>query len=215
MKLKLIIVVLYALVLLVVAWLPVRSFASPETTKQKSQISIPLDTQRRRGLVLFNHKTHEALLNPDTTFKHKGRPNVACITCHHTVTEVTSFKQFQNCSDCHKNEANPGNPDDVEGIDLNAREIYHRLCISCHRATEFRASNYRIKDSKFTKCGECHEKDSNIVVTADLRDEQPPVLDPNEEIYPLRAIIKNYPAPREIVKTPVDPPIGYAGESRI
>jgi hypothetical protein len=215
MKLKLIIVVLYALALSVAAFLPMRSYAAPETTQQKTQISIPLDTKGRRGLVLFDHKKHESLLNPDTTFKHKGRPNVACITCHHTVTEVTSFKQFQSCSDCHKNEANPVNPDDAEGIDLNAREIYHRLCISCHRASEFRASNYRIKDSKFTKCGECHEKDSNIVVTADLRDEQPPVLDPNEEIYPLRAIIKNYPAPGEIVKTPFDPPTGYAGASRI
>jgi UDP-N-acetylmuramoyl-L-alanyl-D-glutamate--2,6-diaminopimelate ligase len=28
---------------------------------------------------------------------------------------------------------------------LNAREIYHRLCISCHRATDFRASNYRME----------------------------------------------------------------------
>src|SRR5688500_7130854 len=101
MKLKLIFVALYMLALLVAVLLPGRSLASPETTQQKTQISMPLDVGGRRGLVLFDHKKHEALLNPDTTFKHKGRPNVACITCHHTVTEVTTFKQFQSCSDCH------------------------------------------------------------------------------------------------------------------
>jgi hypothetical protein len=215
MKLKLIFIALYALTLLVAVFVPAPSLASPETTQQKTQISMQLDTGGRRGLVLFDHKKHEALLNPDQTFKHKGRPNVACISCHHTVTEVTDRKQFQSCADCHKNEANAVNPDDAEGIDLNAREIYHRLCISCHRASEFRASNYRIKDSKFTKCGECHDRGANVLATAEVRDEQPPPLDPNEVIYPPRTIVKNYPAPGEIVTTPFDPPTGYAGASRI
>src|SRR5438876_4831717 len=140
MKLKVIIVVLYALALFIAVLSPARSFAAIETVQQSNRILIQLDTTGRRGLVLFDHKKHEALLNPDTTFKHQARPNVACISCHHSVKDITNLKQFQNCTDCPKNEANAANPDDTDGIDLNSREIYHRLCISCHRASEFRAS---------------------------------------------------------------------------
>jgi hypothetical protein len=215
MKLKLIFVALYAVALAIAVFLPVRSLASSEPVQQRNRFAIQLDETGRRGLVLFNHKKHEALINPDASFKHKARPNLACIGCHHSVKEITDLKQFQNCSSCHKNEANAANPDDAEGIDLNAREIYHRLCISCHRASNFRASNYRIKDSKFTKCGECHDKEATIVASAPVTDERAPLLDPNEVIYPPRTIVKNYPAPGEIVTTPVDPPIGYAGASRI
>jgi hypothetical protein len=214
MKLKLIIVGLYALAIFIAVLSP-RSFASSETAPQNNRVLIQLDTTGRRGLVLFDHKKHEALLNPDPTFKHKARPNVACISCHHTAKEITDLKQFQNCTNCHKDLANAANPDDADGIDLNSREIYHRMCISCHRATEFRASNYRIKESKFTKCGECHDRDANITAAAPVTDERAPFLDPNEEIYPPRSVVKNYPAPGEVVTTPFDPPIGYAGKSRI
>lgn len=223
MKLKLVILALYTVALVLVTLLPGRSFASLpvasedtlESVTQRANVAIPLDINGRRGLVLFDHKKHEAVINPDPTFKHKGRPNVACISCHHTVTEVTLRQQFQNCSDCHKDEANPVNPDDADGIDLNAREIYHRLCISCHRASNFQASNYRIQNSKFTRCSDCHDRDATAVARAAAGDEEPPPIDPNEEIYPPAPIFKTRPARGEIVSTAVDPPLGYAGKSRI
>jgi hypothetical protein len=211
MLLKLAIIVLYGLALAIAMCLPARSLASPDAPQMNFQM--PLDTTGRRGLVLFNHKTHEALINPDQTFKHKAQANIACTGCHHSVKEITEYRQFQKCSDCHKNEANPANPDDAEGIDLNAREIYHRLCISCHRATEFRASNYRIKESKFTRCGECHDKDASPVAAV-LDDPQPP-LDPNEVIYPPRDVVSTIPPPGTKLTTPFEPPLGYAGKSRI
>ena len=215
MRLKIVIVALYGLTLLAAALLPSRLFAASEEAAAQDPRAIQLDISGRRGLVLFDHKKHEAVLNPDPTFKHKARPNVACISCHHTVQEVTQLPQFRNCSDCHKDEANAVNPDDAEGIDLNAREIYHRLCISCHRASEFKVSNYRVQNSKFTRCGECHDRDATVVARALTGDEQPPPLDPNEEIYPPAAVVKTRPAPGEVIATPVEPPLGYAGRSRI
>lgn len=215
MRLKLVVVALYAVTLLVVALAPARLLASPEEAASQNQRAIQLDISGRRGLVLFDHKKHEALLNPDPTFKHKARPNVACVGCHHTVKEITAVSQFQNCAACHKDEANPVNPDDADGIDLNAREIYHRLCISCHRASNFQASNYRVQNSKFTRCGECHDRDATAVARAIVGDEQPPPVDPNEEIYPPRPVFKTRPAPGEIIQTPMDAPSGYAGKSRI
>ncbi|MBI3652938.1 MAG: cytochrome c3 family protein [Acidobacteria bacterium] len=215
MKLKFIIVALYLVAFVVVVQSSARSNAALDATQQSKPVPIQLDAQGQRGLVVFDHKKHEALLNPDATFKHKARPNLACIGCHHTVKEVTDLKQFQNCTDCHKDIANDKNPDDADSIDLNRREIYHRLCISCHRATDFRASNYRIQNSKFTKCSECHDRGNMGSEMAQVNDEQAPFLNPNEEIYPPRSLVKNYPAPGEVINTAFDPPIGYAGKSRI
>ncbi len=211
MRLKLAIIILYGLTFAMAMGRPVGSLASSDTPQMNFQI--PLDVAGKRGLVLFNHKTHEALINPDQTFKHQAPANLACIGCHHSVKEITQAGQFQKCSACHKNEAHPANPDDAEGIDLNAREIYHRLCISCHRATNFRASNYRVKESKFTRCSECHDRDASPV--AQLADEPQPPLDPNEVIYPPREVAATLPPPGTKIASPFDLPLGYAGKSRI
>ena len=214
MRLKIVIVALYGLTLLSAAFLPSRSLARRPVPASQNQQAIALDTQGRRGLVMFDHKKHEAVLHPDPTFKHQARAGLACVGCHHTVTAVTQVNQFQSCAVCHKDEANPSNPDDGEGIDLNAREIYHRLCISCHRATTFQASNYRIQNSRFTRCSDCHDRDATVVARALTGDEQPPPLDPNEEIYPPAPVVKTRPAPGETISTPTDPPLGFAGASR-
>ncbi|MEW6130701.1 MAG: cytochrome c3 family protein [Acidobacteriota bacterium] len=213
MRFKLVIVVLYVLASAIASL----SFVRPLNSSDDAQtgFQIPLDLAGKRGLVLFNHKKHEALINADQTFKHKAQPNVACTGCHHSVKEITQAKQFQKCSSCHKNEANAANPDDSDGIDLNAREIYHRLCISCHRASNFRASNYRIRDSKFTRCGECHDRDANTATIARVEDELQPALDPNEVIYPKPEPKRLVPDANEKIVSPFDLPLGYAGKSRI
>lgn len=167
---------------------------------------LPLDVSGRRGPVFFDHKKHESVFNPDPAFPHKARPGLACIGCHHTVKEVTDISGFRKCSSCHKSEGDPANPDDRDGYDLNAREVFHRLCISCHRASRLRASNERFANATFTRCGECHDKGA---ATPDIAEKAPPTP-PVEE--PLEDRIRAGPAPAAATAvTPTDPPRGFAG----
>src|SRR5262249_22689959 len=93
-----------------------------------------LGANGRRGQGLLFHQKHESLITPDPNSPHTPTTGVACTGCHHTVKQVTDAEQFQKCSACHKGEGDADNPDDKEGYDLNAREIFHRSCIGCHRA---------------------------------------------------------------------------------
>ncbi|HEX8186341.1 MAG TPA: cytochrome c3 family protein, partial [Blastocatellia bacterium] len=162
MRPKLVAVILYGLLLLAPMAFSLSSFASSEPAQQAQAQRVPIlfDDKGRRGLVLFDHKKHEAVFNPDSAFPHKAPAGVACTGCHHTVKDVTVRAQFQRCSDCHKEEGNPTNPDDREGFDLNSREAFHRLCISCHKASNFKATNARFTNIGFTKCSECHDREA-------------------------------------------------------
>ncbi|GEM_PF-916859 len=112
--------------------------------KQKAAIPILVDQRPGgRGLAFFDHNLHECRTNPDPEFKHKGQADAACITCHHrlndgaviadTKVDLTDQNQYQKCTNCHRREADDLNPVDANNVDLNEREIYHRLCITCHR----------------------------------------------------------------------------------
>ncbi|HEY6334057.1 MAG TPA: cytochrome c3 family protein, partial [Blastocatellia bacterium] len=167
---------------------------------------VKLDTMGMRGLVLFDHKEHEAEINPDPTFVHKSPPGIACVGCHHTVTDLTDITQFQKCSVCHKDEGDPANKVDRNGIELNRREIYHRLCISCHRADNLHVANFRFPNgSSFTKCGDCHDKGGTYTgETAIMRQQPPPAIQP-----PLEEGV-----PNQVVTNPVDNPLGYVTRPR-
>jgi hypothetical protein len=211
MRLKLVIIISYALALAAGVASSPRSLASPKPSEstQAQRVSVRFDATGRRGLVLFDHKKHEALTDPDPAFPHKLPPGVACIGCHHSVKDVTIAAQFQKCSACHKSEGHPDNPEDREGYDLNARDTFHRLCIGCHRASNVRTSNERFRDVSFTKCSECHDRGAQPGGLAEQVDEQPPP----EDIDPRLAT-----RPRTVAglfRTPADPPLGYAGPSRI
>src|SRR5215467_1547347 len=171
MRFKLPLIILYASGLLAFAVLSGKTHASVDTQAQR--INIGLDTSGRRGLVLFDHKVHEAEINPDPNFPHKARQGVACIGCHHTVTEITDRKQFRRCSECHKTEGDPDNKADQQGIELNSMEVSHRLCISCHRAANVKASDARFKNVSFTKCSECHDRDAVATTTIPAPEEEP------------------------------------------
>ena len=117
---------------------------SADDTKRKEAIPIFVDQRAGgRGLAFFDHRLHECRTNPDPSFKHKGQADAACITCHHrlndgavisdTKVEITDQNQYQKCTNCHHREADDLNPVDANNVDLNEREIYHRLCITCHR----------------------------------------------------------------------------------
>ncbi|HYP27681.1 MAG TPA: cytochrome c3 family protein [Blastocatellia bacterium] len=215
MTLKLTIVALYAMALLVPVTLESRAFARPEPAQAEraAQKTFPirLDVQGRRGLVLFDHKKHEAVLNPDPASPHKAPASLACVGCHHTVKDITEAGQFQKCTSCHGALGDPRNPDDREGFDLNSRDAFHRLCIGCHKASDMKASNERFTNVGFTRCSECHDREANLT----------PVTVPDEPLTPLdepaEAPLESgtEPSAGAIIKTPVDPPRGYAGPSRI
>ncbi|HKV38957.1 MAG TPA: cytochrome c3 family protein [Blastocatellia bacterium] len=222
MKFKVAILALYALVFLIPVCLATGSFAhsEPETWNSSAgatrprqvssqRITIKLDTMGFRGLALFDHQEHQAEINPDPRFPHKAIGNLACIGCHHTVKDITDSSQFQKCSNCHKQQGDAKNPADTLGIELNSREIYHRLCISCHRADHFKASNERVKDASFTKCGECHDNSAVYTAAVQPMEQQPPLPEPAQ-----RPRFVN-PPPVGSIQNPFDKPSGYSGPSRI
>jgi hypothetical protein len=185
-----------------------RSFASSRPSQSQPQrITIKLDTTGLRGAVLFDHREHEGEINPDQSFRHKARPGLSCVGCHHTVLDITNIKQFQKCSECHKQEGDPANKTDNQGIELNSREIYHRLCISCHRADNFKVSNERISGSSFTKCGECHDKGARYELVEAMAQPQPEPWQPEIPAATER--------PRRVFQTPMDALLGYAGRSTV
>ncbi|HWP43509.1 MAG TPA: cytochrome c3 family protein, partial [Blastocatellia bacterium] len=228
MRLKLTIVALYGLVLLVLTASSFISFASSSDSAETPQdqarrLDIRFDVNGRRGLVLFDHKKHEALINPDPIFPHKPLPGVACVGCHHkakdangvmrNVTTLNDIDQFQKCSECHKEEGNPQNPDDAEGFDLNSREAFHRLCISCHRTQPQVSSNERFQNVRFAKCGECHirERIGEAGPVADSKKPTTPAMDSPDGLLAPTVRLSN----AEIFRARTDPPLGFAGSSGI
>src|SRR5689334_4912894 len=131
MKTRLAISALYGLLLVALAVSSARPSSLPSLSTvsqtQQPRLTIKFDMNGRRGLVLFDHKRHEAEINPDPSFPHRAASGVACTGCHHTVEKLTVANQFQKCSTCHKEEGNPDNREDKQGIELNSREIFHRL----------------------------------------------------------------------------------------
>jgi hypothetical protein len=218
MRLKIVIIALYT-----VAWglfilpslaFPVRSSAL--ALPQTQATDLILDAKGKRGLVRFNHKRHEGFLTRAPGLVHLATPNLACTGCHHTTQNILKREQFQKCSDCHREQGFPDNPVPLEqnikdeedrDIELNSREIYHRLCISCHRDEQPRPENAG-KQIPVT-CSECHDRNAIAPAVTIAGLEPPPADDaPTGEGIPP-------PLPSGTVTTPIDEPPGYAGSSRI
>jgi hypothetical protein len=101
---------------------------------------------------------------------------------------------------------NVRDPEDRD-IELNSREIYHRLCITCHRE-EKPKPEYASKKIPVT-CGECHNRGAVAPVVAVTSLIPPPADDmPTGE-----GILK--PPVTDPVSNPMDKPSGYAGPSRV
>jgi hypothetical protein len=220
MRLKLLILALYAAALLLPAtfslYSQARSSAASAALPQTQAADMYLDTQGRRGPVRFNHKQHEGLLTRAADFAHKAPENLACVGCHHTVTSILKREQFQKCSECHREQGQPDNPvpapqnvrdPEDRDIELNSREIYHRLCITCHRE-EKPKPEYASKKIPVT-CGECHARGTVAPVVAVTSLVPPPADDaPTGEGIPK-------PPVTDPVSNPMDKPLGYAGKSRV
>lgn len=212
MNLKLTAILIYGLAVLIPCALSAvsRSDSSRNTVQDQftRRAEIAFDTDGLRGLVLFDHFEHEGQINPDQSFAHKAIGGISCVGCHHTVKDVTDLKQFQKCSECHREQGFADNPADNAGIELNRREIFHRLCISCHRASNLNVTRGRLKNSPVTKCGECHDKGAMAPEFAKM-EEMPAPYQPQPR-----------PAPTPIpavgsIQNPVDKPLGYAGRSTV
>ncbi len=175
-----------------------------------------LDTTGKRGLVKFNHKQHEGLLTRADGLAHKAPANLACVGCHHTVTNILDRKQFQSCRDCHREQGYADNPvpaarnvKDEAGrdLELNSMEINHRLCITCHREEKPRPE-WQGRKIPIT-CSECHDRNA-LPAQAIAYDLTPPPADDAPVGDGLAKAI-----PTELVSTPKDDPLGYAGKSRV
>src|SRR5262245_26076657 len=188
----------------------VKALSSIANTDERQGRPMMLDIRGKRGSVLFSHQKHESLITPDPSYPHEAAPGLACVGCHHSVKQVTNAEQFQKCSACHKAEGDPDNPEDKEGYDLNAREIFHRSCIGCHRASNVRVSNERFANASFTRCDESHDRQRGYQpVVAQSGDKL--AVDEQSEIM---ATIDPQTA-QEANTSDVDEPLGYAGRSRI
>jgi hypothetical protein len=228
MRLRLAIIALYSAALMCLTSASSRPLASAVDLKiiafQRERPVLGLDVAGRRGLVLFHHNPHESLNRTSgftPTFLNKSTGALSCVVCHHRrdttdpsrpdVTDVTDIKQFQKCSNCHRPEGDSRNFYDTEGYELSDREAYHRLCIGCHMAKADLASSgsYRAAEKIPLKCADCHDREGSLVARVDVVPPSP-VERPAPSIEPEPALIRIAPFP-----TPVDPPIGYAGASRI
>ncbi|MEW6130699.1 MAG: cytochrome c3 family protein [Acidobacteriota bacterium] len=147
---KLTIVMLYAVALAICA--TVQTGVSAMAVQQS--VIIKLDTQGGRGVVYFDHRKHEALINPDANFvyKNKAKKNAACAGCHHTESR-RGIVQLWKCVSCHKGEGNDKNPKNVDSDEVYAERAFHDMCIGCHKANI--EAGISIKGR--TTCGGCHK----------------------------------------------------------
>ena len=218
MRLKLFIALLYITVVALPAlYTRVSSAsASTSTTVQAQAADLILDVNGKRGRVRFNHKLHEATSTRAADFAHQPKQGLACTWCHHTTQNILKREQFQKCSDCHREQGHPENPvpaaqnirsEDDREVELNSREMYHRLCITCHRVEKPRAENAAKKIP--VSCSECHNRELAAPTMMASSLTPPPADDmPTGEALPK-------PLPTGTVSTPMDQPQGYAGKSRI
>ena len=108
-----------------------------------------LDLRGDRGVVLFNHKSHEARINPDVNAPYKAKAGAACAGCHHTMNS-RGIPQLWKCGSCHRGEGDPRNPKNRDFDEVWSERAFHDSCIVCHRASS----------KGPTTCGECHKPGS-------------------------------------------------------
>jgi hypothetical protein len=187
MRLKGLIIALYATAF---AW-PAPSFllqpagsSAASWLGQTQAADLILNTGGKRGLVRFNHKQHEAFLTRGPGLAHVAPAYLACTGCHHTTQNILKREQFQKCSACHREQGHPDNPvplaqnvraEEDQDIELNTREIYHRLCISCHRDEKPRTENAAKKIP--VTCSECHDRQAVAPALSVASLEPPPADD--------------------------------------
>ena len=151
MKLKLAVVITYALGLAIPAALGAGLFAEPGEPRQTSSGFAPkvlrLDEKGRRGVVFYDHKGHEKFISPDPEAPFKAKQGAACVGCHHTVS-ARGIPELYKCNVCHhRKDGDPRNPKNRDFDEVMAERAFHDSCIGCHRAAE----------KGPTTCSGCHK----------------------------------------------------------
>jgi hypothetical protein len=132
--------------------------------------------------------------------------------CHHSVKSTTAATEYQACSACHGPDGRAENPADKEGIELSNREISHRACIGCHRATAAATpSAFKNNNVTWTKCGECHEP--SLKAPSAPETQTPVFLISAAPMAPVAASAPGTPAPdaAPINRWDVNPPMRHEG----
>jgi len=139
MRMKLAVIALYLLLIVMPAALFAETFAQPgdaqQPTADATQKVIVLDNWGRRGAVSFDHRGHEAVINPDGEWPHKAKKGAGCAGCHHTIN-ANGLTQLWKCNVCHhRREGDPRNPKNRDYDEVMAERAFHDSCIECHRAS--------------------------------------------------------------------------------
>lgn len=157
MRLKLAVVAVYGLGIIAPAALLARpavlTSVPQDASSQAARNIITLDQKGTRGMVFFDHRLHEAFINPDPGSPFEAKQTAACVGCHHTESRAKGVPQLWKCNACHKGEGHPNNPKNREFDEVMAERAFHDSCIGCHRATNEKA---QVNKSP-TTCGGCHK----------------------------------------------------------
>ena len=115
------------------AFLILTPLSAQQTSPSQADYVVLLDQNGTRGLVFFDHKSHQNLVNPDPDYKFKADKSAACAGCHHTKS-ATGVIQLWSCRSCH------GYETPAAGTHARAKsfadDAFHGECISCHRAAK-------------------------------------------------------------------------------
>ena len=149
LRVKLAVLFAYGFGLLIPAVLGAGPSHSVDQSEEVPAKFFRLDVRGSKGVVLFNHKSHEARINPDANAPYKAKAGAACIGCHHTANS-RGIPQLWKCSSCHRGEGDPTNPKNRDFDEVWSERAFHDSCIGCHRAS--------LKGP--TTCGECHKPGS-------------------------------------------------------
>jgi len=163
MRFKLAIFAIYALATLMAGKLAAQTSPAQQGCEDKLQLcekkenskNFALDCRGRRGFVCFDHKEHEAYMNPDADFPHKAAKGSECVSCHHKRNEATGAPLLAKCSLCHRSQGatNPENPRNRDMDEVWSERAYHDLCIGCHKASNEKGL---VKVKAPVACSECH-----------------------------------------------------------
>ena len=145
MRLKHIILVLYGLGLAAPAALPAQT-ATPAVQTGDHPI-VKLDQRGTLGEVQFDHKKHEAAINPEPKPEFKTKQGASCSGCHHTSSKTAGIPQLVKCTLCHRSSGDTANPKSAGSDEIWSKPAFHNLCVSCHQASK----------KGPIKCGDCHK----------------------------------------------------------
>ena len=145
MRFKLIILVLYVLGLAA----PAALLAQPSINGAQAgdRMIVKLDLHGERGPVEFDHKKHEAAVNPDPGAEFKAKQGASCGGCHHTVSKAAGIPQLIKCVLCHRSSGDQSNPKSRSSEEIWSKAAFHNLCVTCHQASK----------KGPIKCGDCHK----------------------------------------------------------